>query len=684
MNPEGTPKWVGVCAHLGQGGPVVVGRSLDFRIICTACSLAICLAAAIVHAAPPGTMAIERLPPVMPVPAPVPKSIFLVAFEEPLPEPAVIPRPPDINIEDERLLRPPPEQPFEPFEPFTVEQEPLVQYWMDAPLGFTGPSGVLTREPQTDAHFVPFEDRWRMGFPPWDRYGKGHPPVDDYPYVEGHWWDPYNQNVLKGDYPILGQHTFLNITATDQTLFEHRQLPTPTTPFESEMNPFAPEFFGNPNQFLFVHNLRLSVNLSHGDAAFKPLDWQIKFTPVFNANYLDVEELGIVQPDVTQGTFRRRSFVALEEWFGETKLADLSSDYDFVSLRAGSQFFTSDFRGFIFSDTNRAVRLFGTRLANRDQFNLVYFDQTEKDTNSQLNTFDDRKQNTLIANYYRQDFIWPGYTSQVSFHYNRDQADFQFDKNGFLVRPDPVGVFQPHEIDSYYFGWTGDGHINRFNITHAFYWVFGHDSLNPIAGKPQDINAQMAAIELSYDRDWARFRTSFFWSSGDSDPNDNEAEGFDTIFDNPNFAGGEFSFWQRQQIGLFGVSLVNRMSLVPDLRSSKFQGQTNFVNPGLFLCNVGFDADITPKLKLITNVNWLWFEDTAVLEKFVFQSNISNFIGTDMSMGLEYRPFLNNNAIVVGGVSGLLPGGGFEDLYNPLLGNVDALGAAFLEMVLTY
>jgi hypothetical protein len=391
-----------------------------------------------------------------------------------------------------------------------------------------------------------------------------------------------------------------------------------------------------------------------------------------------------VAPNVLKGTTRGRTFTALEEWFAETKLADLSPDYDFVSLRAGSQFFTSDFRGFIFSDTNRAVRLFGTRLANRDQFNLIYFDQTEKDTNSQLNTFDDRKQNTLIANYYRQDFIWPGYTFQASFHYNRDQADMQFDKNGFLVRPDPAGVFKPHEINAYYLGWAGDGHINLININHAFYWVLGRDSLNPIAGRPQDINAQMAALELSYDRDWARFRTSFFWASGDGDPDNREATGFDSIFDNPNFAGGEFSYWQRQQIGLFGVNLVNRMSLVPDLRSSKIQGQTNFVNPGLFLYNVGFDADITPKLKLISNVNWLWFEQTDVLELFVFQSDISSVIGTDMSLGLEYRPFLNNNAILVAGVSGLLPGKGFEDLYNPLLGEVDGLAAGFMEVVLTY
>ena len=73
--------------------------------------------------------------------------------------------------------------------------------------------------------------------------------------------------------------------------------------------------------------------------------------------------------------------------------------------------------------------------------------------------------------------------------------------------------------------------------------------------------------------------------------------GFDTIFDDPNFAGGEFSYWQRQSIKLFGVNLVQRVSLVPNLRSSKIQGQSNFVNPGLQLINFGMDMEVAPKLR---------------------------------------------------------------------------------------
>jgi hypothetical protein len=601
----------------------------------------------------------------------------------------------DPPAEQPEVLRPPvPREPrADEFDPRYSEAPPKVPTYFDPPLGFTGPSSILPSESQQNEHFVPIEDRWRTGFPEWDRYGNGNPRMDDQPYERGHWWDPYNQNVLKGDFPIIGQHTFFNITATEQMLNEYRQVPTGTTPFESTVNPGQNEFFGRPDQYFFQNNLKLQMSLTHGDTAFKPFDWQVRVTPVFNMNYLSVKELGVVSPDVRAGTTRFRTDVALEEWFVEAKLADLSPDYDFLSVRAGSQPFVSDFRGFIFADTNRAVRLFGTRLANRDQFNLIFVDQTEKETNSGLNTFNDRNQTTLIANYFRQDFIFPGYTSQLSFHYNNDGPSTEFDRNNFLVRPDPAGSYQPHRVEAYYMGWAGDGHIGRVNVSHAFYHVEGRDSFNPIQGQESHIRANMAAAELSYDRDWVRFRTSYFWASGDDNPNDCYAEGFDTILDNPNFAGGQFSYWQRQSIRLFGVNLVQRDSLVPNLRSSKTQGQSNFVNPGLHLVNAGMDFEITPKVKAITNVNLLWFDTTESLERFAFQNNIRRRIGTDLSLGLEYRPRLSDNIIVAGGVSSLIPGKGFDDLFgvtDPISvnstgpGKADTLHALFLDLVFTY
>jgi hypothetical protein len=591
--------------------------------------------------------------------------------------PAALPVRPDVL---NRPLGPAPPPPSEAPLPAILPPAPILP-----PLGYTGPSGIVPSV-RADRDFIPMEDRWRLGFPAWDRYNftPEYPYTRDYPYQLGHKSDPFNQNVLKGDYPIIGQHTFLNITGTSLGIAEGRQLPTQTTPFESTARPFEYDFFGKPNQSFYSHFFLVSFDLFHGDASFKPVDWRIKLTPAFNYNYFSPEELAQVSPDVTDGQHRNRTWVTLEEYFVEAKLLDLSPEYDFMSMRIGSQFFNSDFRGFIFADINRAVRLFGTLNGNRDQYNLVYFRPSEKDTNSGLNSFEDRRQNVLIANYYHQDFIWPGYTIQGSVHYDNDQPSFLFDKNRFLVRPDPDGVFTPHRIDACYLGLTGDGHIDRYNITHAFYWVVGRDTMNPLANQPQEINAQFAAIELSYDRDWVRFRGSFLWASGDNNINNHHATGFDTIFDSPNFAGGEFSFWQRENVPIFGVNLVQRSSIVPDLRSSRIQGQANFVNPGLQLFNVGMDMDLTPKVKSINNCNFLMFDKTNVLEQFLFDGNIHREIGVDLSSGLEYRPFLSNNVIIRMGVAGLLPARGFKEIYDRLGRAVSPMGLAFMETQLEF
>jgi hypothetical protein len=599
--------------------------------------------------------------------------------------PREIPSGPIIITEQQPApLQRPLELPMPRQAPKTEQDLPLFQTPFDPPLGFAGPSGVLPREVQTDPHFVPVEDRWRIGFPLWQRYAAGSSADADSPYQIGHWWDPYNQNVLKGDYPILGQNTFFVLTVMSQTLYEPRQTPIATTGFESTNHPFSNEFFGRPNQNLFNELVSTSFELFHGNAGFRPVDWRIRVTPVFNFNYINFDELAHVNPNVLKGTERPRTYVSLEEWFAEAKLADLSPNYDFLSIRAGSQPFLSDFRGFIFSDTNRAVRLFGNLDSNREQFNLIYFRQLEKDTDSGLNTFHERHQQVLIGNFFVQDLVYPGYTGQWSVHYNHDDPTFRFDTNSFLVRPDPVGVFTPHSLDVIYLGWTGDGHINQFNINNAFYWAFGRDSLNPIANRPQDISAMMAALELSYDRDWMRFRVSALYSSGDDNPRNGHATGFDSIQNDPNFAGSEFSYLGRQAISLFGVNLFNRQSLIPDLRSSKIEGQSNFVNPGLMLLNFGVDFDVTPKLRLITNANLNWFDTVRVLQQFTFQQHIDDYIGLDLSAGIEYRPFLNNNVIVKAGLAGLITGEGFQELYDNSNNRVDFLVAGFLDLVLRY
>ena len=334
--------------------------------------------------------------------------------------------------------------------------------------------------------------------------------------------------------------------------------------------------------------------------------------------------------------------------------------FDTTSIRVGIQPFISDFRGFIFSDVNLGARLFSNYGNNRYQFNAAYFDLLEKDTNSELNTREFRDQNVFIANLFRQDTFLKGYTTQFSFHYSNDKPSRHFDVNQFLVRPALVGDTAPHGIKSYYFGWASDGHLGRLNISHAVYQVIGRDSRNPIAGRRVDINAQMAALELSIDRDWVRFKGSFLWASGDKKPLDRRARGFDAILDFPEFAGGKFSFWNSEGIRLTqtGVAVVNSNSLLPTLRSSKTEGQANFINPGLFLYNLALDADLTPKLKGILNVNYLRFHYTQPLDTVLFQPGIRRDIGVDYGIGFLFRPLLSENILVAAGFSSLIPGSG--------------------------
>src|SRR5262245_53741157 len=134
-------------------------------------------------------------------------------------------------------------------DPFAPATEPLFEVVDGAPLGFAGPSKIPQREVQADSHFIPVEDRWRTPFPEWDRADRGHPAMEDYPYVQGRWWDSYNQHVLKGDYPILGQNTFLELTGVSDALFEPRQLPASNNALERGPAPPARPFFENPNQF---------------------------------------------------------------------------------------------------------------------------------------------------------------------------------------------------------------------------------------------------------------------------------------------------------------------------------------------------------------------------------------------------------------------------------------------------
>jgi hypothetical protein len=514
-------------------------------------------------------------------------------------------------------------------------------------------------------------DRWRI--------------VDSLDGYDTRWWDPYNRSFVKGDKPIGESEWFFNFSLISDTVFEYRQVPTPVGG-SSTNNANQLDLFGGDEQFFFNQNIATEFTFLRGDTVFRPPDHEFRFIPVFNINYLKVDEVLAVNIDPQDGTDRIDGFVGIQAAFYDKHLWNVSDRFDFDSIRIGIQPYTQDFRGFLFQDNQLGVRLFGNRNNNIFLYNVSWFRRLEKDTNSGLNDITEIRDDDVFAlNLYWQDLGVLGFTSEFSVLYNRNRegdSTPKFDQNGFIVRPASLGVERLRDYDVVYLGYSGDGHFGRFNLSTSLYYAMGETTPGSFRDEKTDISATFAAIEAGFDMDWFRTRVSFLYGSGDDNPYDDEANGFDAVFENPLFAGADTSYWIRQGIPLVGggrVALSTRNGVLANLRSSKEQGQSNFTNPGIMLAGVGGDADILPQLRLSANFNYLKFDDTAVLEVLRQQADIDEEIGYDISFALTYRPTAIQNVVLRASYAALIPGKGLKDLYPD-----ENFGYFFLNAVLTY
>ncbi len=545
------------------------------------------------------------------------------------------------------------------------------------------PTAVPPPQPTTSDMFIPVPDRWRI----LDALGRRE-----------NMFDPYNTNSLKGDKPIFGPDWFFSLGLIDDILYEPARVPTPVS-FQQAAQQGENSVFGRYGRTLVTNTTLINLDLFKGDTAYKPPEIEFRVTPAFNFNHTDVEEHGVVNADPSYGLTRDDSFPALQEAFADYHIRNVSERYDFNSIRVGIQPFSTDFRGFLFQDNQLGVRLFGNRDNNRWQYNLAYFRRLEKDTNSGLNDIEKqlRKDDVFVANLYRQDMPTQGFTSQVTYirNANHEGGEVYYDNNNFLVRPLPIGNFAGYNYDVNYLGYNGDGHFGRLNLTVSTYWQFGHQDNNPFSPSPfkspQYIDGYFFAAEPSVDFDWVRVRGSLLYQSGDGNPQGGRATGFDAIFENPQFAGADSSYWIRQGIPLIGgggLGLSQPNGVLADLRSSKNEGQSNFTNPGLMLGGVGADFDILPELRISGNANYLRFVNTATLELLRHQANISDEIGWDLSVAVTYRPLNSQNVVLRASAATLVPRAGLNALYQT--GNVSPfsggnfLYSALFNVILTY
>lgn len=515
---------------------------------------------------------------------------------------------------------------------------------------------------------VVFPDRWRI--------------VEAIGYTDN-WLDPYNRNTLKGDVP-LHDDWFFNLGIISDTIYEGRKVVTPVG-LQTTADPGDIDLFGNTEQHSVIQQVAMEFVYYKGDTVFRPPDYEFRFIPVFNFNHTVVNELAGINANPERGVRRDDSFVGIQGAFVDVHLRNVSDNYDFDSIRVGIQPFNNDFRGFLFQDNQLGVRLFGIRNNNRIQYNLAWFRRLEKDTNSGLNNIGEapREDDVFIANVIWQDLIALGHFSQFSIVHNRNREDeFFYDVNDIIQRPASLGFERFRNYDVTYLGFSSDGHFGRINLTHSLYAALGEQNRGPFVSQRTDIRSFLAAAEIGADYDWIRLRGSVLWASGDDNPFDDEENGFDAIFENPQFAGADTSYWLRQGVPLAAggkVTLSTRNGLLNNLRASKEHGQSNFTNPGIRLIGVGADFDILPELRASVNVNQLWFDQTEVLEVARQQANVDESIGTDVSLSLIYRPFMSQNIVARLSYAALLPGKGFEQLFGD-----ETQHSLLFNLVLTY
>ena len=114
--------------------------------------------------------------------------------------------------------------------------------------------GGQTRQMETDtkdyerSNFVPIRDHCRLG-------------------SSSCLWGPYNQNVLKGDFPILNEQTFLMLTGISDVLLEAKNVPTAQR--VSHAGSGNVDFFGCGQGYwstkISSHGFKPSMGLLHSD-----------------------------------------------------------------------------------------------------------------------------------------------------------------------------------------------------------------------------------------------------------------------------------------------------------------------------------------------------------------------------------------------------------------------------------
>jgi hypothetical protein len=466
------------------------------------------------------------------------------------------------------------------------------------------------------------------------------------------WLDSYQgNNPLKGDRPVLGDDGFFSVSAVSGSLLEERRIASAAAGVPDDRGPRT----ATQGELFFNQSLSLDAVLYRGDTVFRPPDWQARLTTVLSKSGVRAG-----------GSTDNANTAAVQALWFEKRLREVSAHDDFDSARVGIQPLTSDFRGFLLSDQPVAARLFGTRDNDIFQYNLAVFRSLRKNGVSLNDLGASLPHNdAVLTNVYWQDFPLKGVTSAFVAAYDRNREPSTQELLDPAGAANAAAVRARHDYDVGYLGYGVDGHFGWLNATAMTYGLLGRERQGTFTDLSERLQAWFAAAELSVDSDYRRWRLSLLHASGDANPHDRRATGFDGLTANPVFAGTDSSFFIHQQLALAGgaFNLKARNALLPTLNPADGGGQDNFSNPGLDLAGVGLDLDFGPRWRISFDANQVWFDQPGVLADLMLRPVPRNF-GAEFAVNAFWRPFSNQNVILRMSNAALMRGPGYKALYD--------------------
>ncbi|KPJ73867.1 MAG: hypothetical protein AMS14_06235 [Planctomycetes bacterium DG_20] len=304
--------------------------------------------------------------------------------------------------------------------------------------------------------------------------------------------------------------------------------------------------------------------------------------------------------------------------------------------RLGIQRFRSDHAGLIYNDSDRGAVYHGT--LGEVGFNLAYFAKSFDDAVSQLNTENGRPWHVMIAN-----LEVPVGTVQVipSFH-------FSIDRTG------------PTETNVGYVGASAAGQVSVFQVLTAYYWAFGEQTGGMVNPADQTVDAHLLLINVALPLMEGKVipSTGFIFASGDDDPLDRRARGFDAIYDYIE-AWGFNDYFIRPRKNLGPATLCRAHSGLFTMRD--FDEPANFINPGIAAFNLGLTTKWTDEFTTDLNAGPVYLPQTDTPE-LVLGRGVGHELAYRMNANATWQ--LNETATLKGGVAACVPENGAQAIFG--------------------